>query len=222
MEECVKQGGQPGSIVKEAVRQQSAIDPVLVDTARRTERPAAELTKFGGSGVDPWTASLSANQHSNLTAEGINGDNWMWRMARQTRDLDAAIREERENRFVKFDDEDVSLFPRLYPAERPARLSAASKEQKRDLGYLEPTATSLARIYPNDRWYKPDPESLKAKQQGVVVIEDRKTTIEGRNRPRLNVQGKVAVFKGVYEVSQSGPLGFLHGPHSTPLCNKSC
>ena len=111
------------------------------------QRPAATFapfytlggptTQFGGSGADPWSEAGWGNKRTKLRAQGVSEEDWMLRNAEDCRQMDAVLREYRDERLSALEGVDATT-GWVYGLE-----SAADEEKGNDL--LKPIAPALGR-----------------------------------------------------------------------------
>lgn len=223
LEECAQEGAQPGSIVADRSR---PIDGIVASSSTNAwessaagRRDLSVVTQFAGNGRNPWVATSGDGQgykRAKLLEDGVNETNWMHKLAADAREADRQLRRDRESRMIRFEDPGVSTYPQLYPVVAralpppppppPPAAIDPQEEQKPQVvaeqpapSAQPPAATGLGQ-HGKRRGADAAPQPHRDEQRSDIVIEDRPATLAGRKRTFAQIDDKVNVVRGVYEV----------------------
>ena len=67
-------------------------------------------TTFAGSGEDPWASAGWGNKRMRLKSMGVRDDDWMWRLAKESREVDAQLLAYREERLPELEGKDLDVW----------------------------------------------------------------------------------------------------------------
>ena len=67
-------------------------------------------TTFAGSGEDPWANAGWGNKRMKLKSMGVSNEDWMWRLAKESREIDAQLREYRQERLPELEGKDLDVW----------------------------------------------------------------------------------------------------------------
>lgn len=251
-EECAEKGIEPGSLVPDK--------PFLVEQdqpdQRQPERsvgapfyiPGGPTTHWGGAGWNPWHNAGQGNKRAKLQGQGLNPDNWMWRMAKEAREREREIREAREGRLQDFSGERLTVRGEQYGPDEASKASIkgasdpeALKAEKgqQPTGLRVPVAEDTAGLYAHDetlrKQYKRATGSSVFEQSqlangpvyaGQVIVETAAETA-ARKRKRA-IQIKPGEYRGFYEVCmchqvlKKNPLTSVYSPTQiSPMSGKT-
>jgi chromatin structure-remodeling complex protein RSC7 len=83
-------------------------------------------THFGGAGIDPWTDGGHGNKHARMKSIGVHAEDWMYRTARECRNIDAGLRRYREERIGMLEGRDLDGW--VWTAESASEQPAATDQ----------------------------------------------------------------------------------------------
>ncbi|WVQ80825.1 hypothetical protein IAT38_002932 [Cryptococcus sp. DSM 104549] len=116
---CTEEGIEPGSIIQDEEIAPPAATPAAVRQGLgESSRSIASLstfytvsgptTHFAGNGVDPWSDAGFGNRRARLRGAGVTEEDWMLRMAEESRAVDEQLREWRGERLVELEGVDAT------------------------------------------------------------------------------------------------------------------
>lgn len=177
-------------------------------------------THFAGNGADPWSDAGWGNRRAKMKGSGANEEDWMWRTAVECRNVDAMLKEYREERLKVLDGVDVAkgwVYQLEHAPERGLAEEGVSGRKMLEVPGMERQRSGLSQEVILDDVKVPssvmtprpdeeggvtevDEDGLIKKPGGEIVLESEEQRLRTKWK-HIAGSWEPGVVKAVYEVS---------------------